>query len=81
MRQISNPMSGVDTTLLALAGCGQQRAGAFGFMSCDRTIGAAEGCNVVQERRVRRGAWPVPGACVGCVWLVTLRKHPDSHAA
>ncbi|KAJ9518576.1 hypothetical protein QJQ45_018602 [Haematococcus lacustris] len=59
VRQISNPMAGVDTTLLALAGCGAQRGGsAFGFMSCDRTIGAAEGCNVLQERRVwRDGRW------------------------
>lgn len=42
----------MDTTLLALAGAGQQQRGAFGFMSCDRTIGAAEGCNVLQERRI-----------------------------
>ncbi len=61
VRQISNPMAGMDTTLLALAGCGySRRNSAFGFMSCDRTIGAAEGCNVLQERRVRQGA---PGSC------------------
>jgi hypothetical protein len=92
VRQISNPMAGVDTTLLALAGCGDQRqrrgqgqgpnsagvgtgveagggssssGAAFGFMSCDRTIGAAEGCNVLQERRItdgEMGGW-VAGAC------------------
>ncbi|GFR51311.1 hypothetical protein Agub_g13676 [Astrephomene gubernaculifera] len=55
VRQISNPMAGTDTTLLALAGAGFARrgggAGAFGFMSCERAVGAAEGMNVLQERR------------------------------
>lgn len=55
MRQISNPMAGTDTTLLALAGRGQQQRGAFGFMSCDRAVGAAEGCNALQERRMWAG--------------------------
>ncbi|GIL54243.1 hypothetical protein Vafri_9817 [Volvox africanus] len=55
VRQISNPMAGMDTTLLALAGAGFARrsggAAAFGFMSCERAVGAAEGMNVLQERR------------------------------
>ncbi|GLC45555.1 hypothetical protein PLESTB_001205700 [Pleodorina starrii] len=56
VRQISNPMAGTDTTLLALAGAGFARgrgggAAAFGFMSCERAVGAAEGMNVLQERR------------------------------
>nr|AAY31019.1 low photochemical bleaching 1 protein [Chlamydomonas reinhardtii] len=55
VRQISNPMAGMDTTLLALAGAGFSRrnggASAFGFMSCERAVGAAEGMNVVQERK------------------------------
>ncbi|PNH08896.1 hypothetical protein TSOC_004536 [Tetrabaena socialis] len=55
VRQISNPMAGTDTTLLALAGAGFSRGGAggdaFGFMSCERAVGAAEGMNVLQERR------------------------------
>lgn len=45
----------MDTTLLALAGAGFSRrnggASAFGFMSCERAVGAAEGMNVVQERK------------------------------
>ncbi|KAI8474308.1 MAG: hypothetical protein J3K34DRAFT_465788 [Monoraphidium minutum] len=52
VRQISNPMAGVDTTLLALAGTGYTQRRAFGFMSCERVVGAAEGMNVLQERRV-----------------------------
>ncbi|KAG1679276.1 hypothetical protein FOA52_009306 [Chlamydomonas sp. UWO 241] len=52
VRQISNPMAGMDTTLLALAGEGASRRASFGFMSCDRHVGAAEGVNVLQESRV-----------------------------
>ncbi|GBF98740.1 nucleotide-diphospho-sugar transferase [Raphidocelis subcapitata] len=55
VRQVSNPMAGVDTTLLALAGTGYMQRRAFGFMSCERAVGAAEGMNVLQERRVWKG--------------------------
>lgn len=55
VRQISNPMAGTDTTLLALAGTGFSRgyggSDAFGFMSCERAVGAAEGMNVLAERK------------------------------
>ena len=57
MRQISNPMAGVDTTLLALAGTGYLQRRAFGFMSCERVVGAAEGMNVLQEKK----AWVPDG--------------------
>lgn len=50
VRQISNPMAGMDTTLLALAGTGAGGGYRFGFMSCERTVGASEGLNVLQER-------------------------------
>ncbi|WIA22182.1 hypothetical protein OEZ85_004516 [Tetradesmus obliquus] len=52
IRQVSNPMAGCDTTLLALAGSGFSARRAFGFMSCERVVGAAEGMNVLQERKV-----------------------------
>lgn len=55
VRQISNPMAGTDTTLLSLAGVGSARKAAFGFMSCDRHVGAAEGVNVLQENKIWRG--------------------------
>jgi UDP-N-acetylglucosamine pyrophosphorylase len=55
VRQISNPMAGTDTTLLALAGVGASRQASFGFMSCDRHVGAAEGVNVLQERKICKG--------------------------
>jgi len=47
VRQISNPLAGTDTTLLALAGTGRTRGHAFGFASCERAVGAAEGMNVL----------------------------------
>jgi hypothetical protein len=49
----SNPMAGTDTTLLALSGTGYMNGRSFGFASCERTVGAAEGVNVLVERRVR----------------------------
>ncbi|RMZ54963.1 hypothetical protein APUTEX25_000480, partial [Auxenochlorella protothecoides] len=47
LRQISNPLAGTDDTALALAGRGLARGKAFGFASCERVVGAAEGVNVL----------------------------------
>jgi hypothetical protein len=55
---------GTDTTLLALAGKGHSRGKAFGFMSCERTVGASEGVNVLQERR----RWVPDASGHGGVW-------------
>lgn len=52
VRQISNPMAGQDTTLLALAGEGLRGNHAFGFASCERVVGAAEGMNVLLKQRL-----------------------------
>lgn len=49
VRQISNPMAGMDSTLLALAGVGHSGRRTFGFASCERAVGAAEGMNVLME--------------------------------
>jgi hypothetical protein len=57
IRQISNPMAGVDTTLLSLAGTGFSSRRAFGFMSCERVVGAAEGMNVLRVSRVFELLW------------------------
>ena len=48
----SNPMAGMDSTLLALAGTGHAGGRTFGFASCDRVVGAAEGMNVLLQQRV-----------------------------
>eukprot|EP00192_Tetraselmis_astigmatica_P009689 CAMPEP_0117698622 /NCGR_PEP_ID=MMETSP0804-20121206/29852_1 /TAXON_ID=1074897 /ORGANISM="Tetraselmis astigmatica, Strain CCMP880" /LENGTH=885 /DNA_ID=CAMNT_0005512935 /DNA_START=195 /DNA_END=2852 /DNA_ORIENTATION=+ len=52
VRQISNPLAGTDKTLLALSGIGRSRQHAFGFASCERAVGAAEGMNVLVEETV-----------------------------
>lgn len=66
----SNPMAGTDTTLLALAGAGFPARRAFGFASCERAVGAAEGMNVLAaERRLEpadaAAAAPASGASSG----------------
>lgn len=48
----SNPLAGTDSTLLALAGTGYSDMRAFGFACCERAVGAAEGINVLMERKV-----------------------------
>lgn len=53
VRQISNPMAGQDRTLLALGGHGVSGNKAFGFASCERVVGAAEGMNVVLKETIR----------------------------
>ncbi|KAA6420439.1 MAG: low photochemical bleaching 1 [Trebouxia sp. A1-2] len=54
VRQISNPMAGTDTTLLSLSGAGYTDSRSFGFASCPRVVGAAEGMNVLLERKLQR---------------------------
>lgn len=47
IRQINNPMAGIDFGLLALAGIGNHENKAFGFASCPRLVNAAEGMDVL----------------------------------
>lgn len=54
VRQISNPLAGTDTTMLGLAGAGYADGRSFGFAACERAVGAAEGINVVLERRMQQ---------------------------
>lgn len=58
IRQISNPMASTDFTLLALAGIGHRGSRAFGFVSCNRLVGASEGMNVLREERIDAGLYP-----------------------
>lgn len=74
-------MAGVDTTLLALAGTGFSGRRAFGFMSCERVVGAAEGMNVLRVRARRHTVWRLDG--VGCAaeglgwWVGGVEKTLD----
>lgn len=63
VRQISNPISATDVTLLALAGVGHRHKKKFGFASCERKVGAAEGVNVLVERNSKSG-WEYSITCI-----------------
>lgn len=54
IRQINNPIAGIDYGLLAFIGAGYFQKQVFGFASCPRLLQAAEGVNVVIERK-RKG--------------------------
>lgn len=49
VRQINNPIAGLDHGLLAFTGIGFSRKQSFGFASCPRRVQAAEGMNVLVE--------------------------------
>lgn len=49
VRQINNPVAGVDDGLLAFLGTGVGHKKGFGFASCPRRVGAKEGMNVVRR--------------------------------
>ncbi len=49
IRQINNPIAGLDYGLLAFTGIGWKKGMLFGFASCPRLLEAAEGVNVLIE--------------------------------
>lgn len=49
LRQINNPIAGVDDGLLMFLGIGWEREQSFGFAACPRMPGASEGVDVVIE--------------------------------
>lgn len=50
VRQINNPIAGLDGGLFAFTGIGWKRDHWFGFASCPRLVKASEGMNVVVEK-------------------------------
>jgi hypothetical protein len=50
VRQINNPLAGLDYGLLAFTGIGYRKNMAFGFSSCCRVVKAAEGIIVLVEK-------------------------------
>lgn len=51
IRQINNPIAGTDSDLLAFTGIGVHEQKEFGFASCERLVGSAEGMNVLIEEK------------------------------
>ena len=54
VRQINNPMAGIDYGLLAFSGIGFERNFLFGFASCPRLLNTAEGMNVLIEKKLKK---------------------------
>lgn len=55
IRQINNPLAGIDNLLLGLAGIGSMQNRSFGFTSCDRVVHSAEGMNVLVHNKTDKG--------------------------
>ncbi|MBI2742585.1 MAG: UTP--glucose-1-phosphate uridylyltransferase [Chlamydiales bacterium] len=55
VRQINNPIAGIDYGLLVFTGVGFKENKIFGFASCPRKAGAMEGTNVLLERKKDEG--------------------------
>lgn len=55
VRQINNPLAGLDNLLLALSGFGCMQKRSFGFTSCDRVVHSAEGMNVLMHHASKEG--------------------------
>ncbi len=50
VRQINNPLGGLDCSLLALLGIGIEQEKSFGFLSTERLLNSSEGVDVVVEK-------------------------------
>jgi len=55
VRQINNPIAGIDHGLLAFLGVGCKKDKSFGFASCQRLLNAPEGMNAFIEKKVENG--------------------------
>lgn len=71
VRQINNPLAGVDNGLLAFTGLGLMKGKRFGFASCDRVINASEGMNVLVENQTPEGV----KYCITNVEYTEFAKH------
>lgn len=57
VRQVNNPIAGIDHTLLAFTGEGFLHDYTFGFMSCPRFVNASEGTLVLLEKHNPKGGY------------------------
>lgn len=55
VRQINNPMAGIDDGLLAFLGVGHLKNKDFGFACCPRLVNAKEGMNVLKVEKASEG--------------------------
>lgn len=71
IRQINNPVAGVDDGLLGFTGAGILQNKQFGFASCERRSGSPEGMNVHIEAVSERGI----DACLTNIEYTEFEKH------
>lgn len=72
VRQVNNPLAGIDNTLLSLAGYGYSHKKAFGFTSCPRMKGMAEGMNVLRGIPTKEGL----SCSISNIEYTEFAKHP-----
>lgn len=71
IRQINNPVAGLDHGLCALFGWGSHHKKAFGFASCPRLLHASEGMDVLVKRIIKEGV----EYCITNVEYTEFEKH------
>ena len=71
VRQINNPIAGIDDGLLAFTGIGLSQDKVFGFASCPRQVKSAEGINVVVEKQDNSGF----SYCLTNIEYCDFKKH------
>ncbi len=55
VRQINNPLAGIDGAMMALSGIGCKNGKSLGFLSCERLLNSAEGIDVLVETKKDNG--------------------------
>jgi hypothetical protein len=55
VRQLNNPIAGIDHALVSFSGLGTVLDKKFGFLSCERTVNAQEGMDVLYEEKTSHG--------------------------
>ena len=55
IRQLNNPIAGIDHALLSFAGVGTTLEKKFGFLSCERTVNSQEGMDVLYLEKTSHG--------------------------
>lgn len=59
VRQINNPIAGVDLGLIALTGVGCSENKTFGFASCVRRVQTSEGMNILKQKPTPEGSFSI----------------------
>lgn len=71
IRQINNPIAGIDYGLLAFMGYGISNNKKFGFSACPRLVGSAQGMNVFKQRKINGGY----EGCITNIEYVNFKKY------